>query len=134
MARQKQKERVGGVRTGPNTSRSLRYAQEITSTDDRPERPGRSLVTSDHEVIQRWAQQRDAAPATVGGTEHDGRPGVLTFIFPLGDSGARVHPVSWDDWFRSFEERSLNFLYQEERSDGRQSNFFRLENPRREDA
>jgi hypothetical protein len=130
----KKKERGGGVRTGPDTSRSLRYSQEITTTDDRPERPGRSLVTTGHDVIQSWAERRDAAPATVTGTEHDGRAGVLTFDFPLGNSGDRLRRISWDDWFRTFDERHLNFLYQEERGDGRQSNFFRLENPRREDA
>jgi len=123
-----------GIRTGPDTSRSLRYAQEITSTDDRPERPGRSLVTADRAVIQQWADRRDATPATVDGTEHDGRAGVLTFVFPLGDSDGRLRQISWDDWFRTFDERHLNFIYQEERSDGRQSNFFRLENPCREDA
>ncbi|WP_428982925.1 hypothetical protein [Phytohabitans maris] len=131
MARQQERTEI---RTGPQTSRSLRYAQQITSTDDQPERPGRSLVTADHEVIQRWADRRDAAPATITGTEHDGVAGVLTFDFPLGDSGERLRRISWDDWFRSFDERNLNFMYQEERSDGRQSNFFRLENPGREDA
>ncbi|BCB75930.1 hypothetical protein GCM10022251_55120 [Phytohabitans flavus] len=124
----------GGIRTGPDTSRSLRYAQEITSTDDQPERPGRSLVTSSREVIQQWADRRDAAPATITGTGPEDRAGVLTFDFPLGNSGSRLRRISWDDWFRSFDERNLNFMYQEERSDGRQSNFFRLENPNREDA
>jgi hypothetical protein len=31
-------------------------------------------------------------------------------------------------------EWQLNFIYQETKSDGTQSNFFRLENPQREDA
>jgi hypothetical protein len=42
--------------------------------------------------------------------------------------------VSWEEWFATFDERGLNFIYQEQRSDGQQSNFFRLENPQREDA
>lgn len=42
--------------------------------------------------------------------------------------------MSWDEWFATFDERRLNFIYQEERPDGRQSNFFQLENPDREDA
>src|SRR4051794_25472255 len=29
----------GGVRTGPGTSKSLKYSQEISSPDDDPERP-----------------------------------------------------------------------------------------------
>lgn len=42
--------------------------------------------------------------------------------------------TSPDEGFETFDSRGLNFLYQEERKDGRQSNFFRLENPTREDA
>lgn len=33
-----------------------------------------------------------------------------------------------------FHERRLNFIYQEHKADGSESNFFRLENPGREDA
>jgi hypothetical protein len=118
----------GGKRTGKNTSKSLKYAQEIRSTDDRPERAGRSLVTTDHEVIRRWAQARKAVPATVEGTEHESHLGVLRFDFP-GYTGDRLTEVSWDDWFEAFDKRRLNFIYQERQSSGKRSNFFQLENP-----
>lgn len=122
----------GHLRTGEQTSRSLKYSQEITSMDEDPERPGRSLATTSHEVIRRWAEDRDAVPATVEGTEHGDHLGVLRFDFG-GDSDNLRH-VSWDEWFDTFDTRKLNFLYQEERKDGNQSNFFRLESPDREDA
>jgi hypothetical protein len=118
----------GGKRTGKKISDSLKYAQEITSTADKPERAGRSLVTTDHEVIRRWAEARKAVPATVAGTEHDGHLGVLRFDFP-GYSGDRLTEVSWDEWLGTFDDRRLNFIYQETRSGGEQSNFFHLENP-----
>jgi predicted HTH domain antitoxin len=118
----------GGKRTGKKTSDSLKYAQEITSTADKPERAGRSLVTTDHEVIRRWAKARRAVPATVAGTHHDGHLGVLRFDFP-GYSGDRLMEVSWAEWLRTFDERRLNFIYQETRSGGGRSNFFQLENP-----
>ncbi|WP_447003024.1 hypothetical protein ACRAKI_25380 [Saccharothrix isguenensis] len=123
----------GGIRTGEDTSKSLKYSQEITSPADEPERPGRSLATTSHEVIRQWAEARDATPATVEGTEHGDHLGVLRFDFP-GYGGDSLREVDWDEWFKTFDERRLNFIYQEERSDGRQSNFFRLENPDREDA
>ncbi|MDQ0382919.1 Rho termination factor N-terminal domain-containing protein [Amycolatopsis thermophila] len=123
----------GGMRTGPGSSKSLQYAQEITSPEDDPERPGRSLVTTDHEVIRQWAGKRKAQPATVPGTEHGDHLGVLRFDFP-GYGGDDLRHVDWDEWFATFDERRLNFVYQEERSDGSPSNFFRLENPDREDA
>jgi hypothetical protein len=123
-----------GIRAGPSSSRSLQYAQVIESTSDRPDRPGRSLVTTNHDVIRKWAEERNAIPATVEGTKQRDTISVLRFDFPLGPSRSRLRHVSWDEWFKAFDERGLNFIYQEQTTNGRQSNFFRLENPAREDA
>jgi hypothetical protein len=122
----------GHLRTGEETSRSLQYSQEVTSLDDDPERAGRSLATTSHEVIRKWAEDRNAVPATVEGTEHGDHLGVLRFDF--GGDSENLRHVSWDDWFDTFDARTLNFIYQEQRKDGNQSNFFRLESPDREDA
>ncbi|MFF4812424.1 hypothetical protein ACFY03_29860 [Micromonospora chersina] len=122
------------VRSGASASRSVGSSQQIMSLDDRPERPGRSLVTTNHEVIQRWARARNAKPATIAGTERGDRPGVLTFNIPGYRESSRIREVSWDDWFRTFDSRGLNLIYQEQMRDGRQSNFFRTENPNREDG
>lgn len=122
----------GRARKGPEVSDSVRYSQEVTSPDEEPERDGRSLVTTSHDVIREWAEARDATPATVDGTEHDGHLGVLRFDF--GDDSDRLRHVGWDEWFEAFDERGLNFIYQETRSDGSQSNFLRLDNPEREDG
>ncbi|WP_338044231.1 hypothetical protein [Micromonospora tulbaghiae] len=119
---------------GPASSRSIGSSQFITSLADRPERPGRSLVTRNHEVIQRWARARGAKPATIAGTEREGRPGVLTFNIPGYRESSRIREITWDDWFRTFDLRRLNLIYQEQMRDGRQSNFFRTENPNREDG
>jgi hypothetical protein len=122
----------GRVRTGDQTSSSLKYSQEVTSPEEEPERAGRSLVTTHHEVIRQWAEERGGQPATVAGTEHGDHLGVLRLDFG-GDSDDLRH-VSWDEWFDTFDARRLNFIYQEETSDGTQSNFFRLESPDREDG
>jgi len=122
----------GTLRTGEETSRSLKYSQEVTSPEEEPERPGRSLATTHHEVIKQWAEARGGTPATVEGTEHGDHLGVLRFDF--GDKNERLRHVSWDEWFETFDARRLNFIYQEETRDGTQSNFFQLESPDREDA
>lgn len=114
-------------------SDSLKYSQRIESTEEHEERPGRSLVTRDHDVIRRWAEERSGVPATVPGTEHGDHLGVLRFDFG-GDDGDRLRHVSWEEWFATFDERNLDFVFQEHRSDGRDSNFFRLLNPDREDG
>jgi len=105
---------------------SVKYSQHIESLKDRPERDGRSLVTRNHDVIRRWADERGAVPASIEGSEHDGHLGVLRLDFP---GGADLMEVDWERWFEAFDARGLNFIYQETTSDGNQSNFFRLENP-----
>ena len=107
-----------------------KYDQVIESPEEHEEHPGKSLVTTDHDVIRQWAEERGAVPATAPGSEYDGRPGRLLLDFP-GYGGEGLQHISWDDWFAGFEARKLNFIYQEHTKDGSQSNFFRLENPAR---
>ncbi|MGN8131401.1 Rho termination factor N-terminal domain-containing protein [Paenarthrobacter sp. 22069] len=122
----------GKIRRGPDSSKSLKYSQEVTSTEDEPEREGRSLATTHHEVIRQWAEECNGVPATVEGTGHGDHLGVLRIDF--GGKDDKLRHISWEEWFHTFDSRKLNFIYQEQRSDGTQSNFFRLENPNREDA
>lgn len=105
---------AAGLYTGTGSSRSL------TTT------PENFRVTRDHDVIRRWAEQRGARPATMPGSIHNGRMGVLRLDFP-GYGGAVLQPVAWDDWLATFDARGLAFRFQERRRDGRRSNVFRLE-------
>lgn len=113
----------GGRRRGGDAGRSAGEKLEA----------GKSTTTRDHDVIRRWAEARGAQPATVPGTEHGDHLGVLRFDFP-GYGGEDLEHVSWDEWFDTFDSRNLEFLYQDQKKDGNQSNFFRLLNPDREDA
>src|SRR3954463_13193783 len=98
----------GRLRTGPDTSKSLKYSQEITSPEDEPEREGRSLATTHHEVIKQWAEERGGPPAAVDGTEHGDHLGVLKLDF--SGTNENLRQVSWDEWFHTFDERRLNFI------------------------
>ncbi len=118
---------------GDKLSDSTRRSKWINGPDDHADHDGQSLVTRNHDAIMKWAEERGANPATVGGTEHGDRLGVLRFDFEGGDSD-RLEPVSWDDWFRTFDERNLVMIFQENLKAGNQSNFFRFDNPEREDA
>ncbi|HBY95486.1 MAG TPA: hypothetical protein DEP84_16280 [Chloroflexi bacterium] len=103
----------------------------IHSLDEHEDHPGQTLAARSHEVIKHWAEERDGKPATVPGTEHNGRPRVLRFDFP-GYGGKDLKEISWDEWFKIFDERQLVFLYQEHLSNGNQSNFFMFDSPERE--
>lgn len=114
-------------------SKTTLRAKWIHGENEHADRPGQSLATRDHTVIQRWTAERKAEPATVPGTEHEGRPGVLRFDFP-GYGGRSLQHIPWEDWFASFDGRNLVFVFQEQKRDGSQSNFFILDNPEREDG
>ena len=128
-----EQEQRGGARVGERTSGSVERAQEIRSVRDKPDSPGRALVTTSHDVIRDWAERREAVPASVPGSEHQGHRGVLRLDFP-GYGGSGLERISWDEWFAAFDARELNFLFQEQRTDGSPSNFFQLESPHREQA
>lgn len=113
-------------------SRSTQRAKWIASARDHEDRPGQTLVTRDHDVIRQWAEARGGEPATVARRGGE-RPRVLRFNFP-GYGGASLQSISWEDWFRTFDERGLVFLFQEHMGNGRTSNFFRLDSPQREAA
>jgi hypothetical protein len=87
-----------------------------------------SKVLTDQEEIRKWAEERGAQPACVQGTGEEGDVGMLRLEFP-GAPGARdesLQPISWDDWFRKFDERGLAFLVQEETARGQKSNFNKI--------
>lgn len=110
-----------------------RTTRKIDSVTEHEEYPGQTLVTRSHDVIRQWVSERDATPCTAPGSEHQGHPGVLRFDFP-GYGGQGLQRISWDDWFSAFDSRGLDFVYQEHKSDGAQSNFFRLTNPDGDDG
>lgn len=112
---------------------SIERAHWVGSVEEHEGHQGETLATRSHEVIQQWAKDRGAKPATVPGTEHEGRPGVLRFEFPGGQKG-RLKGVEWDKWFETFDTRDLVMLFQERLSNGSRSNFFRFISPHREDA
>jgi hypothetical protein len=85
----------------------------------------KSRTTTDHDEIRRWVEEHGGTPAIVRGTE-EGDGGVLRIDFPGGSGGESLEHVSWDEWFRIFDERGLALLYQEEKADGQDSTFFKL--------
>jgi hypothetical protein len=107
-------------------SRSTRSVKWINSVDEHEDYPGQTLATRNHEVIRRWAEERKARPATAGAPDPE-HPRVLRLDFPPHGEG--LQDIDWDAWFRTFDERNLVFLFQEHLRNGRQSNFFKLDNP-----
>lgn len=78
------------------------------------------LLTRNHEVIRRWAEERQAQPATGEATRsgpatvrvNDGGAGVR-FTFP----GYSVYrEITWDEWFANFDEHNCAFVFDDDTS------------------
>ena len=123
-------------RHGSKLSKSTLRAKWTHRPGDEPDRNGQTLATRSPEVIRDWAERRRAVPATAT-RGPDGEARTLRMDF-LGEAGngrsSRLEEIAWDEWLDVFERRKLVFLYQERRRDGSDSNFFRLDNPTREDG
>ncbi len=123
---------------GNQLSKTTLRAKWIHSPVEHQDRSGQTLATRSPDVIRAWAEARRGQPATVARKDRH-RPHTLRFDFPAGGQGnrsgsSRLEPIGWDEWLKTFQQRDLVFLFQEELRDGRQSNFFRLDNPKRNDA
>ena len=71
--------------------------------------------TTDHETIRNWAEQRGGKPARVKGTgQRPGDPGILRIDLPGDGPDPNLEPISWEEWFRAFDENHLAFLYQDD--------------------
>ena len=83
-------------------------------------------VTTDHDEIRKWTEERGGWPATVKATAEDGEPGILRIDYPGFSGGNRLEKISWEDFFDAFEKNNLAFLYQEELESGAESRFSKL--------
>lgn len=89
---------------------------------------GGSKTTTDHKVIQTWVEERDGRPAQVKATAGKNDPGLLRIDFPGYGKTGTLQEISWEDFFRKFDEKKLAFLYQEQTKDGKESRFFKFIN------
>jgi len=85
-----------------------------------------SKTTTDHAEIRKWAEARGGKPATVKRTESNKEAGVLRIDFPGYSGSDSLEEISWDEFFKKFDEKHLAFLYQDKTSSGEQSRFFKL--------
>jgi hypothetical protein len=83
-------------------------------------------MTTDHDFIRRWAEQRRGKPTCVLGTGGGGDAGVLRIDFPGYTGRGKLQPISWDEWFDKFDQQNLALLYQEQTKGGQRSNFNKL--------
>lgn len=84
---------------------------------------GESKVTNNHGEIQRWVEERGGSPARVKGTEKGGDAGLLRIDYPGFTGKETLESITWEEFFRTFDEHNLTFLYQDKTKDGKLSRF-----------
>ncbi len=83
-----------------------------------------SRITTNYQEIKQWTEERDGRPVHIKGTGDASDPGVLRIEFPEED----LEGISWEEFFRKFDESNLAFLYQDKLEDGRESRFHKFIN------
>ena len=81
-----------------------------------------SKTTQDHEEIRKWGGK----PTHVTGTGGKNDPGILRIDFPGYSGEGKLEPISWDEFFKKFDQQNLAFVFQEKTADGQKSNFNKL--------
>jgi hypothetical protein len=112
--------RSGEKRESENKSTSSKHGRDARLP------AGKSGRTTDHETIQHWIEERGGSPAAVKATEKGEDPGLLRVNFPGYSGEDRLEDISWDDFFKKFDEKNLEFLYQDETRDGEMSRFWKF--------
>ncbi len=79
-----------------------------------------SRVTTDHEAIRRWAEERGAKPVLAG--KSAAKPASVRLEFP-GSRDRSLREIGWEEWFQRFDKSKLALLYQQQTADGERSNF-----------
>src|SRR3569833_2067667 len=86
----------------------------VVTSDTRPlqEIVMESHVTTDHNKIRHWVEERGGCPAAVKATERKNDVVILRIIFPNYGEYSQLEVFSCDEFFEKFEEKKLSFLYQ----------------------
>lgn len=84
---------------------------------------GTSKRTTNHDEIRRWIEERGGKPAIVKSTEEGDGEGLLRVDFPGYRGKNRLEEISWEGFFKTFDTRELEFLYQEKTAGGNTSRF-----------
>jgi hypothetical protein len=82
-------------------------------------------VTTDHEAIRQWAEERGGRPAHVKGTGGNKDAGLLRLDFEP-EMAENLEEISWEEFFAKFDAEELGFLRQDKTKDGSVSRFHKF--------
>jgi len=68
-------------------------------------------ITTDHETIRQWVEQRSGTPAHITGQVDDDASSL--YIVREDEEMEGLDPLSWDEFFETFDAEGLAFVYQD---------------------
>src|SRR5581483_12187970 len=70
-------------------------------------------TTTDHNTIRKWAEKHGGKPAAVESTYSKNDVGIIRLMFPKAPHSEHDHlvEISWDEFFKEFDQRKLALLY-----------------------
>jgi len=83
-------------------------------------------TTTNHDEIRQWVEARGGHPARVKGTNNRDSGGLLRIDYPGYSGEESLERISWQEFFKAFEDNKLAFLFQEETRSGSESRFSKL--------
>ena len=81
-------------------------------------------ITRDHDELRRWAEERGGKPSAAADAMSPIDPEILRLDFDLKDRTLDV--LTWGEFFETFEEAELTFLYQDQTEDGNKSRYYKF--------
>jgi hypothetical protein len=87
---------------------------------------GETKVTTDHEEIRHWAQERNGRPVSVKRDPLNPNGSIIQIDFLYDKYDDNIHEISWNEFFDAFENDALALVYQTETEGGRLSRFGRI--------
>lgn len=85
-----------------------------------------SKITTDHEEIKTWVEERDGKPGVMRTTEHSEQPPALVIDFPGHTGEESVEEITWEEFFGRFESEGLAFVYKDDTAGGERSTFSKI--------
>jgi hypothetical protein len=84
-----------------------------------------SRITTNHDEIRKWVDERGGFPSRVKGTGDEGG-GLLRIDYPGYSGEEGLERITWEEFFTAFEKNKLAFLYQDQLEGGETSRFSKL--------
>lgn len=82
-------------------------------------------LTTDHEMIRQWADERGGKPARIEGTGEN-RTSLLRIEFPGGSEAESLKRMQWPSFLKTMDDEGLALLFQETTRHGEISRFYKI--------